>query len=115
MARSTTHAVGASLAARFQTRIKNVCTTKIAEATEETHCFHSVVSAISVVKRAFLLVRDIQPAERMLCGPGHAARAFVQQAESPTDLVLPLGGVNRWNRAATERSEGTPDKAAPQG
>ena len=65
MARSTTHAVGASLAARFQTRIKNIFTTEIAETTEETHCFHSVVSAISVVKRAFLLVWEIQLAERM--------------------------------------------------
>ncbi len=97
MARSTPHAVVASLAARFQTRIKNVFTTEIAEITEETHCFRSVFSATSVVELAFLLVWEIQ------------------LAESPTDLGLPLGGVNRWNRAATERSEGTPDKAASQG
>ncbi len=86
MARGTPHAVGASVirsahpcgaalsgvpslrsvAARLQTRVKNVFTTEIAETTEETHCFHSVVSAISVAKQAFLLVWEIQLAERML-------------------------------------------------
>ncbi len=58
--------VGASLAARFQTKIKNVFTTEITETMKESDCFNSVISANSVVKLALLLVCEVQLAERML-------------------------------------------------
>ena len=55
-----------SVAARFQTRIKNVFTTEITETTEDAYFFNSVISATSVVKLALLLVWEVQLAERML-------------------------------------------------
>ena len=64
--------VGASLAARFQTRIKNVFTTEITESMEESDCFKSVISVISVisvtsvVKLALLLLWEVQLVGRML-------------------------------------------------
>ena len=61
--------VGASLAARFQTKIKNVFTTEITETMEESDCFNSVISVISVtsvVKLALLLLWEVQLAGRML-------------------------------------------------
>ena len=58
--------VGASLAARFQTKIKNVFTTEITETMEESDCFNSVISVTSVVKLALLLLWEVQLAGRML-------------------------------------------------
>ena len=86
--------VGASLAARFQTKIKNVFTTEITETMEESDCFNSVISANSVVKRALLLVWEVQQAESPTRARFHRAKKSARIAPRATRVRDGIGSSN---------------------